>query len=310
MAHTNKSLLSSGATSFGVSKRYVIWLYVVGLVLGIGSSAGLFARLGDVLDRSLYSDRLMHGFDLATFMGLIEKPEVSLGSHTLISLLCAAVFFFFEIFLAGGILAEYLADARMERTQFYSRCGENFWKLIRIAILFFIAAAIVMGIVRGIRFGIGSATENWKNEQAAFALQCIVVVLEGLALLWLRMWFDLAQTETVSTSARRVRSAVGHGFRSACRAGALYASYLLLGIVALAVLVLGGWFWWSVVPAAATVLSFVVWQVILFVTLALRWWQRAVVVAWYERSIPVTEPVVLHAEPLPQTPAPLPEMNS
>src|SRR6185437_17090725 len=106
MAHTDKSLLSSGAARFRISKRYVIWLYVVGLVLGIGSSAGLFARLSDVLDRSLYSDRLVHGFDLGTFIALIEKPEVSLGSHALISLLCAAVFFFFEIFLAGGILAE------------------------------------------------------------------------------------------------------------------------------------------------------------------------------------------------------------
>lgn len=305
MANTNGSLLGAGWRRLLVAKRYVIWLYVINLALGLAATASLGPRIGSILDSSLYSGRLLHGFDLGVFMELAAKPEVVQGAQMPASLLLAIAFLIVEIFFVGGILAEYLAVARLGRGRFYAACGENFWKMVRLAILFAIAAAITAAIFHGIRTGLGKAFEYSPRERWAFAVQCLVLFIEALALLWVRMWFDLAQTHTVASSERAIRRSARQGWRHA-RAGGLYGAYFALAVLTVAVVALGSWFWWSIAPAAQVWASFLILQAILFCILAIRWWQRALAVAWWERRVPVPapEPVVVTEPEVVVTPPP------
>lgn len=293
----NDSLLRAGWRRLLVAKRYVIWLYVINLALGLAATASLSPRLGAVLDSSLYSGRLVHGFDLGVFMELAAKPETARGAQMPASLLLAIGFLVIEIFFVGGILAEYLAVARLERGRFYAACGENFWKMVRLAILFAIAAAITAGVLHGIRAGLGKAFEYSPHERWAFAVQCGMLFIEALALLWVRMWFDLAQTHTIASGERAIRRSALRGWSHA-RSGGLYRAYFALAVLTVAIVVLGSWFWWSIVPASQIWASFIILQIILFSILAIRWWQRALAVAWWERRVPApaSEPVIV-AEP-------------
>jgi hypothetical protein len=248
-----------------------------------------------VLDRSLYSDRLLHGFDLGAWLDLINEPGTDMGSQVPTSVLLSIAFVLFQVFLTGGILSEFLAGARLARSRFYSACGENFWKLIRLAIFFVIVGGIVAAIVLGIRTGIGNAMENSPHEHRKFAVQLVIVIAEGLILLWVRMWFDLAQAHSVATGERAVRRSIGRAW-SVARAGSLYGSYVALAVLMLLVIGVGVFFWWTVVPAPAVFLSFLVLQLIMFCLLALRWWQRAAAAAWYDFHAP-PQPI-LTPEPL------------
>ncbi len=299
MASIRDSVLQSGATRLGISKRYIVWLYIVSLLLGFAATASLSSRLGHVLDRSLYSDRLVHGFDLGAWLDLINEPGTSIGSQVPTSILLSIAFVSFQVFLTGGIVTEYLAAARLARSRFYSACGENCWKLIRLAIFFVIVSGIIAAIVLGIRTGIGNAMENSPHEHRKFAVQLAIGIIEALILLWVRMWFDLAQAHSVATGERAVRRSIGRAWYMA-RAGSLYGSYVALAILMLLVIGVGGYFWWTVVPALAVFLSFLVLQLIMFCLLAIRWWQRAAAAAWYDFHVPAPAPVV-PSEPIVDT---------
>jgi hypothetical protein len=297
MPANGKSALRSGAARLLLGKRYIALLYVASLLLGFVATAGLSARIGHVLDRSLYSDRLVHGFDIAAWLELTENPASATGSQLPTSLLLSIAFLVFQIFLTGGILSEYLAAAKLSRARFYSACGENFWKLVRLAIFFVIVAGITAAILHGIRTAIGSAMEDSPHEHRAFALQLLVVVIEALILLWVRMWFDLAQTRAIANGEGAVRRSIGRAWSSA-RAGSLYGTYVALAVLMLLVAVVGGYFWWKVVPASAIFFSFLVLQLILFCLLAIRWWQRAAAAAWYDFYAPPPPPLVVLPEPV------------
>lgn len=299
----NDSLLRAGWRRLLLAKRYIIWLYVINLALGLAATASLGPRIGSILDSSLYSGRLVHGFDLGVFMELAAKPETARGAQMPASLLLAIAFLVIEIFFVGGILAEYLAAARLERGRFYAACGENFWKMVRLAILFAIAAAITAAIFHGIRTGLGNAFEYSPRERWAFAVQCLVLFIEALALLWVRMWFDLAQTHTVASGERAIRRSARQGWRYA-RAAGLYRAYFALAVLTVAVIVLGSWFWWSIAPASQVWASFLILQAILFCILAIRWWQRALAVAWWESRVPAQEPVLVTEPEVVVTPSP------
>jgi hypothetical protein len=133
--------------------------------------------------------------------------------------------------------------------------------------------------------------DDSPHQHRAFAVQVIIVMIEALILLWIRMWFDLAQTHSVASGERAVRRSIGKAW-SAARAGSLYGSYLALAILMLLVAVVGGYFWWHVVPASAVFFSFVVLQLIMFSLLAIRWWQRAAAAAWYDFHAPPPVPLV------------------
>jgi len=69
----NNRLLGNGFAMVARNKRYLIWFWLLNLTLGeLGT--GAFRRSAHaILDHSLASGRLVHGFDLATFIELRDR---------------------------------------------------------------------------------------------------------------------------------------------------------------------------------------------------------------------------------------------
>lgn len=79
-------------------------------------------------------------------------------------------------------------------------------------------------------------------------------------------------------------------------------SYVVIAIVALAVLVVGILLWKTIVPPSSVVGAFIVGEATLLLLLASRFWQRATAVAFYVREM--AEPVIEEARPIPIFAAP------
>ena len=296
-----RSLLGEGAQRLSQVKPSVIAIYLANLLFGWFATFGLSAQIGAVTGTSLYAERIVRGFDLGVFLDLINKPEVSPYSQIPVALVFSALFIVFQLFLTGGIIRQYLSESQVfERSRFYAACGENFWKLVRVALVFMVVAALVGGVFQVIQSGLDAGTESWSNRQAAIALQCGMLAIEALALLWVRMCFDLAQTRVIATSAPRIRPGLAFGFKSARRALGLYANYVLLATVTALAAALGVYLWWTAAPASRVIVSFLILQSTLAFILILRWWQRALAAAWYQGNTPMAEAVVsVSLEPLP-----------
>jgi hypothetical protein len=102
----------------------------------------------------------------------------------------------------------------------------------------------------------------------------------------LRIWFDLAEVDVVLSDQRAVRKSIGtafrHTFRSLVR---LLASYIVTTIVAAIILVGGIWVWMKFVAPEKWFTAFVLSQLILFLLLIPRFWQRGIVVAYWEQNM-------------------------
>jgi hypothetical protein len=70
----------------------------------------------------------------------------------------------------------------------------------------------------------------------------------------------------------------------------LFATYVAISLVALAVLTAGILLWHFIVPPSSVIGAFLVSQLTLLLLLATRFWQRAAAVAFYVKQ--VAEPVV------------------
>jgi hypothetical protein len=129
-----------------------------------------------------------------------------------------------------------------------------------------------------------------------------------LVMTTLRIWFDLAEADVVLNDQRAVRKSIAAGFRHTFRSlGRLLASYVFATIFAAIILVGGVWAWAHFVPSDALVRAYLIVQVILFLLLIPRFWQRGMAVSYWEQRmlIPVaSEPVPAIQEPVPLAPAP------
>ena len=71
----NKGLLSSGLGMVLHNKRYIVWFYVLNLLLGLFGTAAFANQAGTILNQSLHSQRLLHGFSLGVLTEMFARPE-------------------------------------------------------------------------------------------------------------------------------------------------------------------------------------------------------------------------------------------
>jgi hypothetical protein len=292
--------------------RYVMWFFVLNLALAWFGTAAFRFQAKTVLDHSLYSDRLAHGFDLAVLIELLAKPEFGPTRAPAVAATDFILLFFLAtaIFLPG-VFQGYASTYRLPRDEFFRACGQNLWRFVRLLFV----AGIVMGILIGVLFAIQGAlvkkAGDSTNELLPFEVQMAGLTLIFLVMTTLRIWFDLAEADVVLSDQRAVRRSIAAGFRHTFRSlGRLLGSYVLITIVAAIVLVAGLWTWIKVVPAESVLGAFLIGQVILLLLLIMRFWQRGVAVAyWRERMlVPVVamEPIVPEPVLPPATIEPLP----
>lgn len=312
----NQGLLGGGLARLMRNKRYIFWFWLLNLTLAEFATASFRRNAHSILDHSLYAQNLTNGFHLSTFFEMLSTPEFPrMNSMTFSALYFAFVFFLFTAIFLPGVFAGYASEYRLAGEDFFRACGRNLWRFIRLMII----AAVVMGIIAGLLFAANGAVAKKAgesvNEVLPFELQMIGLGIIFLIMTTLRIWFDLAEADIVLNDQRAVRRSVAAGFRHTVRSfGRLLGTYVLTTIVAAIFLVGGLLVWFEFVPAHSVVRAFMVGQIILFLLLLPRFWQRGIAVAYWQQRmlIPVvaTQPVVeapapVVAAPVEPTPAPL-----
>jgi len=305
-----KGLLSSGLGMVMRNRRYLIWFWLLNLLLAEFGTAGFRKAAHAIMDHSLYSGRLLHGFDTAVYGELLGRPDFGrMNSLTTPATYFAILFLIATALFLPGVFAGYASTYRLPRDDFFRACGRNLWRFIRILII----AGIVMGIVTGILFGIQGSivkkTGESTNELLQPEVQYIGLFVIFLVMTVFRIWFDLAEVDTVLNDQRAVRKSIWtglkHTFRSLFR---LTAAYVLITIVAAMFLVSGLWVWMHFVAPENWVEAYVVAQITLFLLLIPRFWQRAVAVSFWKQYMlaPVVAAQPIAPPPMPVMPSPPP----
>lgn len=301
----NRNLVGDGLSMVFSNKRYLVWFWILNLALAVMGTSAFRASAHSILDHSLYSQRLVRGFDVSVFGELLARPEFGpMSAVSAPAFSFAAVFFVFTALFLPGVFAGYASTYRLPREDFFRACGRNLWRFIRLLII----AGIVMGIVAGLLFAangaiVKKATES-TNEVLPFTLRMIGLFIIFLVMTTLRIWFDLAETDVVLNDQRAVRKSIAAGFRHSFRSlGRLLSSYVLAAVFAAIFLVGGLWCWIHLVPAQGIVRAFLLSQLILFLLLIPRFWQRGVAVSYWKQRMLV--PVVATVTP-PAMPEPVP----
>jgi len=300
----NKSLVSAGAAIAGRNKRYVVWFYLFNLALAHFGAASFSDQAHAILDHSLHADKLFHGFNLGVFSEMIGRPEFgALPGAAHPAMMFAVIFFLLTLTFMPGVLLGYASDHRLPRDEFFRACGKNVWRFVRLFLFFTITAGIIAGILFGALNALVTAADKTSNERLPFFLQLAGTIIIFLVLTVIRIWFDLAQTDVALRDESAVRKSVVAGFRKTrCNLGQLLASYVVIAIVALAVLMAGILLWHAIVPPSSVAGAFIIGQATLLLLLGTRFWQRATAVAFYVKELaePVEEarPIRAFAAPL------------
>jgi hypothetical protein len=306
---TNKSLLSTGLGKVAHNKRYIVWFWLLNLTLAEFGTAAFRRSAHAILDNTLLAERFVKGFDAGVFGELLFKPEFgSLNSMTFPALYFAFTFFLATALFLPGIFSGYASNYRLPREEFFRACGRNVWRFIRIMIV----AGIVMGIVAGLLFAANGAlvkkADESTNEKLPFELQMTGLAVIFLIMTTLRIWFDLAEVDTVLDDQRAVRKSIAaaflHTFRHFAR---LLTSYVVVTILAAILLVSGLWIWMKFVSPESVVGAFVTAQITLFLLLIPRFWQRAIAVSYWQQKMlaPVVAVQLVEPAPLPVTTVPI-----
>jgi hypothetical protein len=299
----NKSLISAGAGIAKRNLRYIVWFYVLNLLFAWFGASGLGTHAHHIMDHRLYSDKLLHGFDAAVFIELINRPEFGpMRSSTAPALFFGVLFFFTSLAFMPGVLLGYSSDHRISRDEFFRACGRNLWRFVRL----FVIAAVLAGITAGLLFAgmdaLARATDRTNYEMLPFFTTVASWTVILLVLTKLRLWFDLAQTDVVLRDQPAVRKSVAAGLRMMRKNRfRLLGTYVAIALVGLVVLVGGIVLWNKIVPPSSVIGAFLISQLTLFVLLAIRFWQRAAAVSFYVKQmaepevevVPVQAAVVL-----------------
>jgi hypothetical protein len=281
------NLVSAGATVVGRNKRYVVWFYLLNLLLAWLGAAAFTANAEGILDHSLHADKLLHGFDLAVLIEMLVRPEFGpLRTSTAPAMLGGILFVLASLLFMPGVLLGYSSDHRISRQEFFRACGQNVWRFVRVFLIYAVIAAIIAGILFGIQNGAVKAVDRSVNDdRLPFLTQMLGMAVIFLVLTCIRIWFDLAEADIVLRDQPAVRRSLAWAFgRTRRNLGRLLGTYVLIAILALAVLVAGIVMWHAIVPPSSVFGAFLVSQAILLVLLGLRFWQRASAVAFYLRQ--------------------------
>src|SRR5580658_10602785 len=293
----NTSLLSSGLSRVMRNKRYIFWFWLLNLLLAGFGTTGLRESAHAILDHSLYAERLTHVFDVSVYTEMLTRPEFGPMNSMVFPAVYFALFFLIAtaLFLPGVFLG-YSSTYRLPREDFFRACGRNLWRFVRLMIV----AGIVMLIFTIALFLINGAlvkkAGESTNEVLPFEVQMTGLAIIFLIMTVLRVWFDLAEADIVLNDQRAVRRSIGAGFRHTFRAfGRLLTSYVLTTISAAVILVGGLWVWMKLVGPEHWFDAFIVSQIILFLLLIPRFWQRGIAVSYWQQNIVV--PVVTYPSP-------------
>jgi hypothetical protein len=288
MTGKNLGAVSAGAKLAWRRQRVFWWVYAVNLLLAVTAAAPLEGRLGAVLDRSLAAQRLVHGFDLATFIALARQPGAPLRAGVPGSLLSTLVFFVFMLFIAGGILEVYRRDETLPAAEFFEACGRFFWRFVRLLIFIGIVLIPIFILLHFVTGWSGELASDSPRPLLGFWVEVAGLLLVAFLLMAVRLWFDVAEIRAVTEGQRVMRRTILQAFRITFgNFGSLFWIYLRLAVLGLAVMAGAFWVWVHRVRPGAVGVSFLIGQAVILLWIAIRLWLRASEMCWYQRRFPV-----------------------
>src|SRR5664279_499666 len=217
MADENKGLVAAGAALVWRRQRVLWWVFAVNLVIGLLGAAGARSQLNKLLQYSLAGEGLSKGFDFGMFLELISRPNADLMRSSQSSLLFALLFPLFMIFAAGGILAVYRDDRKYTAAEFFAASGAFFWRFVRLALFSIVPFGILAGMLMGVNKLSDYVGDRSVSAQAGFYVLlggCVVVIL---LVLFVRLWFDIAQARAVVQDERKMWANLWKALGITCR---------------------------------------------------------------------------------------------
>ncbi len=296
MAEENKGLVGAGASLMMRHQRVFWWVLAVNFVLG-GLGAHVAAHtLHEKLSHTLAGESLVSRFDLGMFFELIDRPEVNLLSSHADSLMAAALFFLFMLFIAGGIVTVYWQDRRLNTGEFFAASGAFFWRFLRLLLLSLVPLILVGAIYSGAQSLSDYVDERAVADQSSFYILLLGIIVCTLLALLVRLWFDIAQVRAVVQNERGMFRNMWKAFNITwANLGTLFRAYFCISFFAWATLAIGVWIW-TLLPARTIPLTFLLLELIIVTQIASRLWQRATAVTWYQRNAPPV-PIEVLAHP-------------
>ena len=282
------NLLSASAEIVRGNKRYIVWFYLLNILFAWCGAGAFSASAHNMMDHSLYSDKVLHGLDVFALGELFARPEFGpMAAISASATLFAVLFFMASMFFMPGVLLGYSSDHRISRQEFYRSCGHNIWRFVRVFAMFAVIGGIIAGILFGIHAGLSKAADQAANDdRIPFFTRMGTLLIIFLVMTLVRAWFDLAQVDVVLADQNATRKSVAAGFRmTRKKIGKLLGSYVAIAVVGIAILWAGLWVWHIIVPPDSVIGAFLVSEAILLLLLAVRFWQRAVAVAFYLRHV-------------------------
>ncbi len=270
-------------------RHYMLWwIFAVNFVLAALATLPAAASMAGVMGHSLYSNRLVSGFDASVLIELLMRPQVH-GGTTLT--LFPLIFLVFMLLAEGGILLSYRQDRRLNTGEFFGAGGKFFWRFVRLMICLLVILVPVFFAWGALARWSDRLSSNSPNPYAGFQVELAGGIILLLVFLALRLWFDMAQVRMAASDERSVLRALRWALGTTLRSfGSLYWLFLRISVTSWILMAAIFWIWMRFVPHEHIGLSFLLGQLSLLFWLAARLWQRAGETVWYERRIETVLP--------------------
>jgi hypothetical protein len=285
------NVLSNGARLVRRHFRLVVWIFAVNLILAWLGSAPVKTALAELLNHSLASQRLVDRFDIGAFAELLAEKSMPMHAFATAGMHFALVFFIYTVFINGGVLTVYREDRKLSKAEFFEMSGGYFWRMVRLTLLSLIPFAILGGIYSALSSWSDKLADNAAGARTGFWVLVIGCVFIWALMLLVRIWFDVAQCITVAENERGMIRTTWRTFKGLFTGeGRLLPTYMsihIVGIVSMMVLC----FLWLRVPHGALGVTFILFELIVMIEIAVRLWQKAACMTWLKgRSVVVATP--------------------
>ena len=291
-------ILTDGFRRVWHYQRVLWWIYFINFVLALFGSMPALTKL-EHIGHSLQSQRLTNVFDYGAFSELTSNPETDPFAAQGGSLHFAVVFFFFMLFLTGGILEAYRADRRLTTREFFEACGAYFWRWVRLLIFMLVVMVPIAMLARGTSKLFSKLALESPDEMLAYWVLFAGLLLASFLSMCVRLWFDMAQVRAVVEEEYGMWRNAGRAFKLTFgNFGSLFWLYFRISFLWWVIFALGFWIWTKMPPRhfAWTILML---ELVLLFGFGTRLWQRASEMVWYQRRFLASVPATIPAPPAP-----------
>jgi len=221
------------------SLLYLVNLLFAGLVV-----VPMLYYLESKLAFTKATDRLIGGFDFTLFSDFLNQYPAFLRLLCTQTVVVGILFLLLYVYLTGGILTRFKnMETDLHRLgDFWTGCGKNFWRLLRLAIYFLLIHLGVAWLFFTIfNWSVQGGLENFTSEAAIFFRAKVCFFLYGIFALFFFMVHDYAKVMVVASNRRWVFQPFWGAFRLVVKnLGTTFGLYLILfGIFVLISLLYG-----------------------------------------------------------------------